>query len=59
MPALRKKRWAQLVIKKLQTRPVTPLSAAILNTLQRLAEDDASGNLLIIEPGRIRLRETT
>ena len=35
------------------------LNAAILNVLQTLAEDDVTGNLIIIEPGRIRLRKRT
>ena len=36
--------------------PVAPLNQAILTSLLSLKEEDIRGNLVIIEPGRVRLR---
>jgi predicted nuclease of predicted toxin-antitoxin system len=37
--------------------PTVTLNAAILQALQSLSDEDITGNLIIIEPGRIRLRK--
>jgi predicted nuclease of predicted toxin-antitoxin system len=37
--------------------PTATLNAAILQAVQSLSEEDITGNLIIIEPGRIRLRK--